>query len=121
MNTTKIQSLDQRRADYALQKVDSVKSDQKEYKNLSKGAPALVMSNGLMQALAFYRSRQKGYSTMLGQHVQEWLYKNNLVSNPDFETAMKDLCQCDSSRYIRATDEALEILRWIRQFADALY
>lgn len=121
MNESKTRSLEQSRADYAWDKVKSLKSNQKEYKNLSKGAPALVMTNGLMQALAFYNSRGKPHATALSEHIQEWLSRSNLVIKSDFQTTMKDLAACDSVRYMRATEEALEILRWIRQFADALY
>jgi hypothetical protein len=33
---------------------------------------------------------------------------------------MEGLQQVDSPTYLRATDEALEILKWIRQFVDAV-
>ena len=58
MSTT----LDQQRAAYAWISVQGCNSD---YVNLSKGAGALIMSNGLMATLAFYES--KGKDTAVGQ------------------------------------------------------
>jgi hypothetical protein len=33
---------------------------------------------------------------------------------------MEGLADANSQTYLRATDEALEILKWIRQFVDAV-
>ena len=117
----KIQTLEQERAAFAWKKVNSVGSDRKEYKNLSKGAPALLMTNGLMQTLAFYNSRGREPAKLLAGHIQEWLkLKIADITDAGFEKVMADLQKCEPAVYMRATDEALEILRWIRQFADAL-
>lgn len=50
-------SLDQQRAAYAWQCVQGCNSRNDDYTNLAKAAPALIMNNGLMQALAFYQDK----------------------------------------------------------------
>ena len=121
------QTLDQQRAALAWQYA-SAGMDQpgKEYKGLAKGAPALIMNSGLMPTLAFYAgkgiaaqqlldhlicgmsSRLSGQKLVMGQGVRLF---------PEF---MKMLQTCASHDYMRYTDEALEQLKWIRQFVDAV-
>ena len=51
----------------------------------------------------------------------EWLAKNGqpLAGKSRFDTAMTALQNADTDTYMRATEEALEVLKWIRQFAKA--
>jgi CRISPR-associated protein Cmr5 len=110
-------TLEQQRAEFAWGCVADVTGD---YVNLAKGAPALVMGNGLMQALAFWQSKSKEkYHARLREQVCRWLATRKLVSGGSYSTAMADLHSCDPAVYMRATEEALEILRWIRQLASA--
>lgn len=110
-----MQTLDQERAKFAW---DCVKDVSKEYANLAKGAPALVMGNGLMQALAFLHNKG-GPAAKLADHVQKWVSRRLGLQKPDFKSFISELVQGDSERLLRATEEALELLRWIRQFASA--
>ncbi len=111
-------SLEQERAEFAWKAVGESPSD--AFKNLASGAPALIMSNGLMQVLAFYREKKTEHHERLLRALIEWLSRKELgVPNGDYETVMKALHQGDSDRYFRCTEEALELLRWIRQFAKA--
>jgi CRISPR-associated protein Cmr5 len=111
-------NLDQERAAFAWKAIGA-KPDE-TYVKLAKGMPALVMGNGLMQTLAFLNSKDKGkgHGDLL-RHVIEWLGKRFDNFGPDFDGAIQWLYGSPPSEYLRATDEALEILRWIRQLADA--
>jgi CRISPR-associated protein Cmr5 len=109
-------SLEQARAGYAWGKVGE--SPSKDYVNLAKGAPALIMQNGLMQTLAFLNSKG-GEHQRLCWEVTGWLAKQMIVKGPGFDDAMSALHGSSSLEYARASDEALEVLRWIRQFAAA--
>ncbi len=123
------QTLDQQRAqfawDCATQARQSI-SQFSDYKNLAKGAPALIMGNGLMPAIAFYESRNKPHTSVLERNVLAWLairFKDDRAFQPiprDYKTAMEKLLKADSEFYMRATDEALAMLKWLRQFADAV-
>ncbi|BCW93612.1 MAG: hypothetical protein KatS3mg007_1506 [Thermoanaerobaculum sp.] len=109
-------SLDQKRAAFSWEKVHG---KSKEYVNLAKAAPALVMSNGLMQTLAFFQSKGEGHHKELLQHVLEWLYERKILKASNFNTAMKEFSEMSSEQYMAATQEALAILQWIRQLAAA--
>lgn len=112
-----MRSLDQERAEFAWEKVGSNPSG--DYVNLAKAAPALIMQNGLMQTLAFYQGKGDKHHTDLANHIMSWLHRRGLVSAADFTGVMKALHGSDSASYMQATSEALEILRWIRQYATA--
>ncbi len=109
-------TLDQQRAAYAWQRVQGCT---KEYVNLAKAAPALIMNNGLMQTLAFYESKGKPHHQQLARHLSDWLHQQNQVTDSNFGAVMTSLQSTESSRYRQATEEALALLRWIRQFAAA--
>ena len=122
------QTLDQKRAKFAwdaASKANKSLRDFSDYKNLAKGAPALVMGNGLMPALAFYKSRDKEPATLLMQDILNWLSRVNAHyadSAPSwgFDAAMQAMQGADSITYMRLTDETLALLKWLRQFADSV-
>ena len=109
-----IQTLEQQRAKYAWAKVQGC---DEQYTSLAKGAPALIMSNGLMQSLAFYASKDKQHHKCLNAHILGWLYKRDLVERADFASVMNSLHNACPADYRRATAEALELLKWVRQLA----
>lgn len=115
------QTLDQERAQYAWgcatknAMIDG-------YREMAKGAPALIMGNGLMPALAFYQSRTGGNkkpAELILADVLGWLAKRTMVPN-SFPAAMTAFFGSASQDYMRATDETLAMLKWLRQFADAV-
>jgi CRISPR-associated protein Cmr5 len=121
-------TLDQQRAALAWQYAKSGMSTQyaKEYKGLAKGAPALIMNSGLMPTLAFYNGKGKAAQHLLDDLIrgmtkrlteQDLKHGQGVVQFPNF---MEMLQTRDSSNYLRHTDEALELLKWIRQFVDAV-
>lgn len=93
-----------------------------EYRNLAKAAPALIMNNGLMQTLAFYQDKGKPQHMALAGHLRRWIMKRagGNSQDPGFQPMMDVLLRAQPDQYRNATDEALLILRWIRQFAAAL-
>ena len=123
------QTLDQQRAAYAW---EAVKRAQQalpkfgDYKNMAKGAPALIMGNGLMPALAFYASRKKDPATELNDAINGWLalrFVADTAFKPtpkSYADVMERLLKAPSAFYMQATDESLAMLRWLRQFADAV-
>lgn len=112
-----LKSLDQQRAVYAWQKVGG--RPDRDYVNLAKGAPALIMANGLMQTLAFFQAKE-AHHQLLARHIIGWVGQRlGQGFGDDFSKAMEFLHGSSSEQYMRATEEALEILRWIRQFAAA--
>lgn len=124
------QTLDQQRAAFAW---DKAKACSEEYRKLAKGAPALIMGSGLMPALAFWQAAgsetsQRGRAGKdFCNDLLDWLrrrFSGHPVFKPeprDFKAAMDCLhAKADSAFYMQATEEALEFLKWLRQFADAV-
>lgn len=116
-----MQTLDQLRAKHAWERV---RGSTKEYGNLAKSMPALIMSNGLMQTLAFLKGKDRPEHDRLLKDILSWLSDKSCKVLPEgaqeFKSAMAELAKCDSMKYQRATEEALGILRWIRHLASAV-
>jgi len=118
-------NLDQEAAAFAWERVPEQPND--EYVNTAKAAPSMIMANGLMQTLAFYEAKRKD----LRKHIMAWLGRRMgtelprgnegpmIGSGQEFSVVMRFLQNADSDQYMRATEEALAVLKWIRQFADA--
>ena len=116
-------TLEQQRAQFAwdcAKEGNAVAGD--EYRNLAKAAPALIMNNGLMQTLAFYEDKGKPHHKALAAQLRRWVMKRagSNGQDPRFQPMMQALLGATPADYRRATDEALLILRWTRQFAAAL-
>lgn len=127
-NPIKTGNLDQKRAAYAWQCVQNIPKD---YDKLAKAAPALIMTNGLMQTLAYYQEKGKTkegamdrYHT-LNIHIMRWLSRRfgnqdfPLEQSVSFDMIMPGLYNANSELFRRATEETLALLRWIRQLAAA--
>lgn len=108
---------EQQRAEYAFGFVSNT-PNKKAFSEAVVGAPVLVMSNGLMQALAFYRAKEKDY----GEVLEAVLRPLGVVlgCGASFEAVMPALQRCEPEQYMQATEEALETLKWLRHFAKAL-
>lgn len=111
-------TLEQQRAQFAWACVQGCSG---EYTNLVKAAPALIVNNGLMQALAFWQGKGKGkeHHGALVKHLLGWLHARGLIEHASYAEAMPALYGMPSDAFRRATDEALALLRWLRQFAAA--
>ncbi len=119
-----MKTLDQVRAQYAWERLgQDGRAGSKEYRNLAKGMPALVMTNGLLQALAFLKSKGRNEHDWLFQDIADWLGNDEVAVLPeaglDWVAATQELVALEPAEYRRATEETLAILKWIRQFADA--
>jgi len=121
------QTLDQQRAALAWGYATAGMAQHgKEYKGLAKGAPALIMNSGLMPTLAFYAGKGAAAQQLLDQlicGISSRLLGQKLSGGQGirlFPEFMKKLQTGSSHDYLRCTDEALEQLKWIRQFVDAV-
>ena len=147
--TPQVLSLDQKRAAYAWTCVNVARQelgkDYKDFVSLVKSAPALIMNNGLMQFLAFCRSKlddkvpekEKRYRLLL-LAVLAWLmflekdiekaheamtqFKRMKIENQkrSYQFIMEKLHNSSSFEYRQKTREALELAKWLKQQADAL-
>ena len=118
------QTLDQQRAALAWGYATAAMKTgfAKKYRNLAKGAPALIMNSGLMPTLAFYNSKDPEHRALLEDLLTGLSTRLKPSPQPkNFQEFMVHLQQkCTSQDYLRMTDEALELLKWLRQFVDAV-
>lgn len=120
------QTLDQQRAAFAWNvAVTGVQKHGEKYRNLAKGAPALVMSSGLMPTLAFLQGKREDAHALLLADLCRWLCERfsrdaEKPGSSDYSSVMDWLHRGPSDRYMAATHEALAVLKWIRQYADAV-
>ena len=114
-------TLEQRRAADAWRRAQGCS---KEYVNLAKGLPALIMNSGLMQVMAFLHekgSSQKGSSHGdLGQHLRDWLHQRFAEVPVDFQGFMTALMKAAPHDFQMITAESFAWLRWLRQIAPAV-
>ncbi|MBK7051993.1 MAG: type III-B CRISPR module-associated protein Cmr5 [Rhodoferax sp.] len=88
---------------------------------MAKGAPALIMNSGLMPTLAFYKGKGQAEQQLLNDLMSALVQRLKPTMVPrDFQAFMAMLQSGESRDYLRYTDEALELLKWIRQFVDAV-
>ena len=117
------QTLDQQRAALAWGYATAAMKTgfAKKYKNLAKGAPALIMNSGLMPTLAFYNSKDPEHKALLADLLAGLSQRLRPTPQPNgFQAFMVYLQKSESNDYLRYTDEAVELLKWIRQFVDAV-
>ena len=114
-------TLDQIRAEMAWKYVGEGLSKSPKYKNVAKSAPSLIMNSGLMATLAFYQGKKE---LLFVQHLIDGLVTRLGPSDRSLEKSfpqvMRHLQKCGGQEYMRWTHEALELLKWMRQFVDAL-
>lgn len=109
--------LEQQRAKFAWEKVKA--SPGKDFISIAKGAPALIMGNGLLASLAFWNSRDTAQGHQLVTALLGWLKERGLITSVEFNAAMNEMLEFDSNKYMRATNETLDFLKWLRQLAAA--
>jgi CRISPR-associated protein Cmr5 len=115
-------TLEQQRAADAWQ---CAQNQTKEYVNLVKGLPALIMNSGLMQVMAFLNEKgskdKQRHCDALGKQLRDWVHKRFRDEVPeDFNGFMKALINADARKFQMITAESLAWLRWLRQFAAAI-
>jgi CRISPR-associated protein Cmr5 len=115
-------TLEQQRAAYAWRRVQG---QNKEYANLAKGLPALIMNSGLLQIMAFLHEKgskpSQQHCKVLGDHLRAWLHERFPHDVPEkFEDFMQALMKADSRKFQAITTESLMWLRWVRQIAAAV-
>jgi CRISPR-associated protein Cmr5 len=114
-------TLDQQRAADAWQCAQA-QSQSKEYVNLAKGLPALIMNSGLLQVMAFLEEKgpKQQHCSVVARDLRAWLRRRFPEVPEDFDGFMRALMNADSSKFQAITAESLAWLRWLRQLAAAI-
>ena len=119
-----MQTMQQKRAKYALEKVQQAITEgvnQAEYKSYASSLPAMIHMNGLGQAAAFYKSKGDRHG-MLYELLSNWLCG---VGRPyggsafKAEGLVKVITESDMKTYKLAQAEAQALMDWVKKFAKA--
>lgn len=128
---TKLRTMDQERAEYALKKITGIAQNsdskrQKEMRSYITSLPALIRTNGLGQALAFCRTKHSKDSTssheIIYGLVSTWLCSTESkgqIFTEDTDVLIA-ITHSDVYAYMAAQNEALALLEWLKKFAVAL-
>ncbi|MGI9211318.1 MAG: type III-B CRISPR module-associated protein Cmr5 [Methylococcaceae bacterium] len=116
-----MQTLQQQRARYALEKVKAAVTkstfESKAFKSQAESFPAMIRMNGLGPAAAFYLSKD-GAHKRLYTILSDWLTQNHQPY--EGKPLLEGITTGDSQQYRLAQAEALMLLDWIKRFAKAL-
>jgi CRISPR-associated protein Cmr5 len=109
-------TLDQQRAADAWR---CAQGQGRDYVNLAKGLPALIMNSGLLQVMAFLKEKGS-HCSVLGGHLRAWLHTRFRDVPEPFDGFMTAMMKADSRKVQAVTAESLAWLRWLRQLAAAI-
>ena len=136
-----MQTMQQQRAKYALERVNAAAKDKEihsEYKSYASNLPAMIHTNGLGQAVAFFRSKaafdkaptkrnakERAYY-LLYETLSDWLCSNGTTLKPmpqqpfsRFDDVLDAITQSNMRDYRLAQAEAQMLMDWIKKFAKA--
>lgn len=118
-----IKSLENQRAEFALQSVNDANSTsfKAEYKGYVKNIPILIKTNGLGNTLAFMCSKKKPAYDLIERQFANWLRNPNTpcLKLPADKTLLEFVVAQPSSGYRHLTKELLALLIWLKRLADA--
>lgn len=121
-----IQLMEQKRARFALERVKAACADKavvdSEFKAYIRRLPAMIQTNGLGQALAFYNARRKKQAAYrhIVDLVNDWLCQPNMpYEKYRDEGALAGITTEDMFRYRQADGELRALLSWLKKFAEA--
>ena len=107
-------TLNQERANFALQKVRSIISDKDKFATNAKRLPALITTNGLIPTLAFLKS--KGETKPVYDTINEWLKQRGFKK--ENKDVLEYLLECDFSTLRLATMEAMAFANWLKRMVE---
>lgn len=121
-----MQTIQQQRAKFALEQVqsatDNPKVNKTEYKSYASALPAMIHMNGLGQAAAFYKAQGSTHG-MLYELLSTWLTETNQPYENQPSADKRDLIaaitRSDMHSYRLAQAEAQALMDWVKKFAKA--
>ena len=97
---------------------------QSDYKSYVKSLPAMVINNGLGNALAFEFSKGKDGNAheKLLEHIMKFAngYLGFSPPNLTSKALMEEILRMDIHKYMFCTEQILLFLNWLRRFADGM-
>ena len=115
-----MRTLGQERSEFALEQV-LIRKDIKTLKSFSAGAPSMILQNGFGQALAFWASKGKAEHKALLDMIRQWFNNQGepFIQSENTEGLLLGLSQVSQQKYFTAQQEALDLLEWVKRYANA--
>ncbi|MCX7698452.1 MAG: type III-B CRISPR module-associated protein Cmr5 [Candidatus Goldbacteria bacterium] len=117
-----MQSLEHKRAKFAYDKINSIKSNYKEYRSCIMNLGTLILNNGLLATLAFYNTKENHHKEVINW-IKEELKNENLLENQKYDDNnefIKCISGLDTETYILYTTVILSLSNWLKRFADSI-
>lgn len=120
------QTVEQERAKFALSRVQDVAREERgiaaSYRQEVMGLPAMILTNGLGQTLAFLKAKSEG-GRKRNEHAAayrhlDWWVRTQLPPSLEGDL-LEAITRMDVSTYRLAQSEALAVLGWLKRFAEA--
>ena len=119
MKELSVKNLEQIRAANALAAAPGIGSGKQGGGNVAKKFPNYVRNNGILGAAAFAREDQGGYMHVMNAIILHLSSPHiDIVKAKNLDEFIKELSEKDSYTLIKATDEAMAYLNYLRRFAD---
>ncbi|WP_071058843.1 type III-B CRISPR module-associated protein Cmr5 [Pelistega sp. MC2] len=119
-----IQTIEQKRAAFALKKLNTYQftaEEKKEWLSRANEIPAMIQMNGIGQTLAFY-IQKGGTHKKVYELLSEWLCNNDHGVYPkDGHDLMYHLVTGTRHQYQVAQAETQALLKWVKKFSRAFY
>ncbi len=120
-----MKTLNQERANYCIKEIKNFTGDKKKFKTNARKLASLVVANGLIPTLAFYKSKdeKKPVYNFVNKWVIEQSHMKNIFSNNSYNVQQKPdlldlLVEKDFTVLRLTTMEVLELANWLRRIVD---
>ncbi len=109
-----MQNLEQKRAAHALERADSITKGcgGGDPTGVVKKVPAMVISSGILSAMAFAKEKEHGYESVFLAFVD---YSEEIYAK-DLSGALDELCQMSAGNLRRITAEFMAYISYLRRF-----
>ena len=117
---------EQNRANFVYKRIEKYKNDEtlrKDYGSMAHRFPALLRNAGLVQALAFVKSRSNKAHKKFIYDLTSVLYELEGVQKSGeeaFDEYFKQARKAELPQYMRLTREALAVSDWFKRFAQSV-
>lgn len=129
-----LQTVEQKRANYAYEKIKAVKGKkfEKKFSSLIGRLATLILTNGLGNTIAFLLAKGKEEHHEVVYILSEWLINNSELGKKNIKIDSLNkkenqeqiinslITKATVEEYIYYTEESLRLTNWLRRFSDAL-
>jgi CRISPR-associated protein Cmr5 len=113
------QTLAQQRSTFALQEIQELRGETEAFAKFVKGLPAMILQNGLGHTLAFLLSKKENKHLAAFRIIVKWLKEQKIIQTTSDGEAVIGLSQLGQGDYLRAQQETLAVVEWVKRYAEA--